>query len=43
MQRFLLYPSEVFSVDMNSFTASGSDRLVCALGYVSAFLVKLIV
>jgi len=43
MHRFFLYPSETLSVAMNSFTASGSARLVCLLRYVRALFVKWIV
>jgi len=43
MQRLFLYPLFAFICAMKCFTASGSDRLVCLLRYVKAFLVKLIV
>ena len=43
MQRFRLYPSEVLSVAMNIFTASGSARFACLLRKDSAFRVKFIV
>ena len=43
MHRFFLYPFFVLRFAMKCFTASGSDRLVCWLMYVSALSVNLIV
>ena len=43
MHRFLLYPFFESSCAMKAFTASGSERLVCLLRNIRAFLVNFIV